>query len=167
MQGWGRAIIDPARPMVDDLRERIEQHRATGTELFAPYFYAILAEAALAAKEMDTVAEALDRAEQSRKQSGEGWWAAEIRRLRGLYELAREGDESEATKCFEDAISDAQESGARSLALRAATSLAARAAREDDDQETRKTLARIYDGFTEGFETKDLKDASLVIEKGL
>jgi predicted ATPase/class 3 adenylate cyclase len=164
MQGWGRAIANPTRKTVLDLKERIEHHRATGTELFAPYFYAILGEVALAAGALDDCAEALDRASEITNQTGEGWWESEIHRLRGDLLLARSDDSAEAERHFDTAIATARRNGARSLELRAATGLAAQWRQCGKPREARDLLSQLYEGFTEGFETANLTKARALIE---
>jgi predicted ATPase len=50
------------------------------------------------------------------------------------------------------------------LELRAATSLARLWAEQGDGQKARDLLTPIYNGFTEGFETADLKEAKALLE---
>jgi predicted ATPase len=164
MQGWGRAVADPTRETVLELRDRIEQHRATGTELFAPYFYAILGEVALVAGAFDTCSEALDQASEILDQTGERWWESEIHRLRGDLVLARSGDAAEAERHFGKAVEIAHSNGARSLELRGATGLTEQWRQGGKQREARDLLAALYDGFTEGFETVDLETARVLIE---
>ncbi len=54
---------------------------------------------------------------------------------------------------------------ARSLELRAATSLARLWQRQGKRDEARALLAPVYDWFTEGFDTADLKDAKALLEE--
>jgi class 3 adenylate cyclase/predicted ATPase len=164
MQGWGRAIADPTRETVLELKHRIEHHRSTGTELFAPYFYAILGEIALVADALDVCSKALDRASEVLDQTGERWWESEIHRLRGDLLAAQNGDAAEAERHFEKAVEIAHSNDARSLELRAATSLAKQWRQRRKPREARDLLAARYGGFTEGFETADLKTASALIE---
>ena len=65
----------------------------------------------------------------------------------------------EAEQCFRTAIAVALEQRAKSLELRAATSLARLLAKQGRRDEARAMLAEIYNWFTEGFDTADLKDA--------
>jgi predicted ATPase len=51
------------------------------------------------------------------------------------------------------------------LELRAATSLARLRQRQGRRQEAREILAPVYDWFTEGFDTRDLKDAKALLEE--
>jgi predicted ATPase len=54
---------------------------------------------------------------------------------------------------------------ARSLELRAATRLARLWRGQGRRTEARDLLARVYGGFTEGFETLDLKEAKALLEE--
>jgi len=59
----------------------------------------------------------------------------------------------------------AREQGARSLELRAATSLARLSRDQGKRAEARDLLAPLYAWFTEGFDTRDLIDAKTLLEE--
>ena len=63
------------------------------------------------------------------------------------------------------AIDIAQAQSARSLELRAATSLARLLAGQGKRRSAHDLLAPIYGWFTEGFETADLKDAKTLLDE--
>jgi predicted ATPase len=73
---------------------------------------------------------------------------------------------AEVQSCFERAIEIARKQSAKSLELRATMSLARLLNGQGRRDEARSMLAEIYNWFTEGFDTADLKDAKalLVIE---
>lgn len=73
-------------------------------------------------------------------------------------------DPEGAERCFERAIEQSRENSARSLELRAATSLARLWQKQGKREEARTLLADIYGWFTEGFDTEDLKEAKAVLE---
>ena len=85
---------------------------------------------------------------------------AEIHRLKGEL-LLRQDDSNtaEAQSCFRKAIEVARRQSAKSWELRATTSLARLLAKQGRREEARTMLAAIYNWFTEGFDTADLKDA--------
>ena len=55
--------------------------------------------------------------------------------------------------------------GAKSLELRATMSLARLLAKQRRRDEARATLAEIYGWFTEGLDTRDLKDAKSLLDE--
>jgi len=72
--------------------------------------------------------------------------------------------EGEAEACFLKAIEIARQQEAKSLELRATTSLARLWRQQGKQQEAHQKLSRIYDWFTEGFDTEDLQDAKALLE---
>ena len=64
-----------------------------------------------------------------------------------------------AQQCFHRALEIAREQEAKSLALRCAMSLTRLAGRVGGTQEARELLRSLYGSFTEGFDTRDLRDA--------
>lgn len=71
----------------------------------------------------------------------------------------------EAEACFFKALEVSRLQQAKSLELRATTSLARLWQRQGKQYEARKMLADIYHWFTEGFETKDLQEAKALLEE--
>lgn len=91
-------------------------------------------------------------------------WEAELHRLCGALRLAqRPGDSTSAEACFLQALHVARTQQARSLELRAATSLARLWQRQGRGQEADAVLRPVYEWFTEGFDTADLRDAAAVL----
>jgi predicted ATPase len=70
---------------------------------------------------------------------------------------------SSPEECFQKAIEIARKQQAKSLELRAATSLARLWQRQGKKDEARQMLADIYGWFTEGFDTADLQEAKAVL----
>jgi predicted ATPase len=74
-------------------------------------------------------------------------------------------DVAEAEQCFRTAIEIARRQSARSEELRATMSLARLFAKQGGRDEARTMLAEIYNWFTEGFDTADLKDAKTLLDE--
>jgi predicted ATPase len=74
-------------------------------------------------------------------------------------------DGANAELCFRTAIEIARRQSARSPELRATTSLARLLDRTGRRDEGRTMLADIYNWFTEGFDTADLKDAKSLLDE--
>jgi len=91
---------------------------------------------------------------------------AELHRLKGETTLLRDASATAAAEeCFRKAIEIAKEQSAKWWELRATTSLARLLAKQGKRDEARAMLAEIYNWFTEGFDTADLKDAKALLEE--
>jgi class 3 adenylate cyclase/tetratricopeptide (TPR) repeat protein len=90
----------------------------------------------------------------------------ELYRVQGELFLAQESSYCErAQSCFQQAILIARKQGAKSLELRATTSLARLLRDTNRRDEARAILAEIYNWFTEGFDTADMKEAKALLEE--
>ncbi len=67
--------------------------------------------------------------------------------------------------CFQTALDIARRQQAKSLELRAATSLARLWQSQGKRQEAYDLLAPVYGWFTEGFDTADLKEARALLDE--
>jgi predicted ATPase len=95
------------------------------------------------------------------EKSEERYWEAEVQRTRGELLKLHGASAAEIEACFHQAIGIARRQGAKSLELRAATSLARL---QGKHEAARRMLAEIYGWFTEGFDTPDLKEAQTLLE---
>jgi adenylate cyclase len=73
--------------------------------------------------------------------------------------------EEEAEACFPKAVEIARKQQAKSLELRAVTSLSRLWQSQGKKAEARQMLTDIYGWFTEGFDTKDLQEAKALLEE--
>jgi predicted ATPase len=166
LHGWTLAQqAGQAQEGIEQITEGLTAYRATGGEIGRPYWLALLAEAQRARGEPDAgltvVTEALTLAETT----GERWYEPELYRLKGELLLQQHAaNQAEAEICFHQAISIARSQQARSLELRAATSLARLWQQQGKRTEARELLAPVYGWFTEGFDTADLQEAQALLD---
>jgi len=73
--------------------------------------------------------------------------------------------QAEAEACFLKAIEISRKQHAKSLELRATVSLARLWQRQGKKAEAHRILSEVYNWFTEGFDTKDLQEAKVLIEE--
>jgi predicted ATPase len=107
------------------------------------------------------LAEALTHADNT----GECCYEAELHRLKGELRLQQSSDNHpEAESCFHHALDIARTQQAKSLELRAATSLARLWQQQGKRQEAHDLLAPVYGWFTEGFDTADLQEAKALLD---
>jgi predicted ATPase len=89
-----------------------------------------------------------------------------VYRRKGELLLARDSSNvASAERCFRTAIEVARKQQGKLWELRATTSLARMLAKQDKRDEARAMLAEIYNWFTEGFDTADLKDAKAPLDE--
>jgi predicted ATPase len=132
--------------------------------LYQPYQLALVSEVLGRAGDPDGAAAALAKARKAVEAGNERWWESEIHRLTGVL-LLSQGKITESEGCFEQAVRIAREQQAKSLELRAATSLACLWGEQGRRTEARDLLAPVYGWFTEGFDTADLKDAKALLDE--
>jgi predicted ATPase len=96
----------------------------------------------------------------------ESWSEAEINRVAGEIALkSPEQDAAKAEKYFDRALTVARQQDAKSWELRAAMSLAHLWRSQGKLQQARELLAPVYGWFTEGFDTRDLKEAKVLLKE--
>ena len=96
----------------------------------------------------------------------ETWWEAEVNRVAGEISLmSPEPNAAKAEAHFERALAIARQQRAKSWELRAAMSLARFWRDQGKVQQAREVLAPVYGWFTEGHNTRDLKDATALLNE--
>lgn len=143
---------------LEEMRRGLQDCAATGARGVRTYQLASYAEACLRAARPDAAGQALQEAQELMETQGERFFEAELHRLRGELYLQNANARAEAQACFDQALQVARRQGAKSLALRAATSLA----RMPGGDKT--ALGEIFAAFDEGFEMQDLRAASVLLE---
>ncbi len=98
--------------------------------------------------------------------SKQRWYEAEASRIAGeVARLSAEPDTAKAEANFERALAVARQKQAKSFELRAAMSLARLWRDQGKAQQARELLAPVYGWFTEGFDTRDMKEAKALQEE--
>jgi predicted ATPase/class 3 adenylate cyclase len=163
--GWAVAMQGHHAEGLAHLREGLGAYRTTGALTGVPYDLALLAEVCGQAGLVEEGFAALGEALAIVERTGERNYEAELHRLEGELRLKREEPAEEAESCFRRALDIARRQGARSLELRAASSLARVLAGRDRRDEARTTLGDVYRRFTEGFDTADLRAAETLLKE--
>ena len=134
--------------------------------IWLPRAKTALAEACLVAGHYD---EGLEQASQALSSAGEIGVRLDLPRLqllRGELLLHVPGRQSEtAESCFRSAFDIAGAQEARGWALRAMTSMACLLAEQGERTQAYDLLNPIYVSFTEGFDTRDLKEAKALLDE--
>ena len=96
----------------------------------------------------------------------ENWYEAEVNRVAGEVALKLpEPDAAKAEAYFQRALRLARQQQAKSFELRASISLARLWRSQGKPQQARELLAPVYGWFTEGFDTRDLKEAKALLNE--
>ena len=157
----GQGAVDDA---IARIREGVTAWTQLGRTIYLPYGLAFLAEGLARQGDRAAALVALREGLQIADATGEHNWDAELHRLTGTV-LLTENNLDEGHACLQQAIRIAQAQHAKSLELRAATSLARLWGEQGRRAEARDLLAAVYGWFTEGFDTADLKEAKALLDE--
>jgi class 3 adenylate cyclase/predicted ATPase len=163
-RGWVKVKNGDVTEGLSLLHRGSSAHRATGTELWAPYHIALLARACKITGQTEESLTLLDDALQIVERTGERLLKAELYRHKGRL-LLQQGHSGAAEELYRKALSIAEEQDAKLWELRAAMSLARLRRDQGRRAEARSLLAPVYGWFTEGFDTADLKEAKALLDE--
>jgi predicted ATPase len=156
----GGSIADAISEMWEGLAEK----RATGAEIKVPYYYGLIAEAHIRINRTMEGLKLLSDALELVERTDEHWYEAELYRLRGEM-LTKNADRRGAESDFSGALATAKKFGAKLFELRAALSLADLWRDQGKRDGAHNVLAPVYGWFTEGFDTRDLKEAKALLDE--
>jgi predicted ATPase len=158
------ALTGKAPDAIQILPSAITAFRTTGSTWSLPFRLACLAKAHAELGQFEEASRRLDEAMIIVEASKEVWAQAEILRVAGEIALMSPGhDATKAEGYFVQAFSVARQQQAKSWELRAAMSLARLWRSQDKVPQAREVLAPVYGWFTEGFDTRDLKEAKAML----
>ena len=144
----------------------LAKFRSTGATWLIPAYLSFLGLAYAEVGAFDDAWRCIADALTSVEATKERWFEAQIQRVAG--DIALKSPKPDTTKAeahFERALTVARAQHAKSWELRAAMSLARLRHDQGKRDEARDLLAPVYDWFTEGFDTLDLKEAKALLEE--
>ncbi|MFG3598248.1 ATP-binding protein [Bradyrhizobium sp. RDI18] len=161
--GWARLSVGGSiEEAISRMRWGLATKRATGAEIKVPYYLGLLAEAHRRANRSAEAISVLNEALEVVERTDERWYEAELYRLMAEA-LITKSDRCDAERWLRRALRTAQKQGARLWEVRAATSLARLWRDQGKRTDARDLLAPVYSSFTEGFDTRDLKEAAALL----
>jgi predicted ATPase/DNA-binding winged helix-turn-helix (wHTH) protein len=149
------------------LSEAFGQCEETGWRLSYPEFMGSLALALAGLGRLDEAHDAVSRAIAGAggREDGQVWYVPELLRIKAEILLQQSADQSGlAEDCLEQAATMAREQGALTWELRVAVSHARLRVSQHRRDEAREILGPVYDKFTEGFETTDMRAARSMLD---
>ena len=166
LQGTLMALTGNASGAVQVMPAAIAAQRSAGTALHIPLTLSRLARAYAEVGQFDEAWRCIAEAFTVVETTKEKWCDTQINHLAG--EIALMGSQPDALKAeayFERALAVARRQQAKSWELRAAMSMARLWRDQGKRDEARDLLAPVYDWFTEGFDTLDLKEAKALLDE--
>ena len=165
-RGRALALSGKAAEAVHVISSGMSASRSTGAGYLLSLSLSDLAWAYAELNQFDDAWRCIDEALTAVETTKERWFEAEVNRVAGEITLRlREPDEPKAQAYFERALAVARQQQAKSWELRAAMSLARLWRDHGKPQQARELLAPVYGWFTEGFDTRDLKEAKALLDE--
>ena len=165
-RGWVLALTGDSLTAIEMITSGIASFRSNNQKFWLPLFLSCLAAAYAEEGRHEESSRSIDEAITTLQQSRETWCEADIYRVAG--EIALMSPEPDAAKVeayFERALAVSRRQRAKSWELRAAMSMARLWRDQGKVQQARVLLAPVYGWFTEGFDTRDLKEAKALLEE--
>jgi adenylate cyclase len=162
-RGWTLAAQGQAKTGLAAVEKGMSALKEIGTGLALSYALAWQADALQRAGRVAEGLHIVERALSTVATSEERCWLAELHRLQGELLLRVEAHADEAEASLRRALEIAREQGAHSWELRAATSLGRLLHQQGKAQQAQALVQGVYDWFTEGFDTADLREARTLL----
>ena len=160
--GRAQASLDRTDTGVPQIRQGLSEMVKAGGGVDMTLYLAWLAEALALDGDISGALATIEEALQAN--SEELTWRLYALTVRGELLLKLRQTEAADSTC-RDAIAQAKKIGAKALELRATIGLARLLTEQSKRNEARAILADIYNWFTEGFDTADLKDAKALLDE--
>jgi len=151
---------------ITEMRAALDLMRAAGAEMGRPYYTGILAEAHGKAGQPAQGIALIEEAVECMNRTGQRMVEPVLQRIKGDLLLAVSRDRlAEAEDCYRHALDCARRQGSKSGELSVALSLSRLWRAQGKHDDARTLLAEIYGWFTEGFETRILKEAKALLDE--
>jgi class 3 adenylate cyclase/predicted ATPase len=165
MQGYVRVVRGDVEAGIRQAEAALETLKSIPTRRFhLPIRISIVGSAKAAAGDVAGALAIFESALEATTSTGEIWYEPETLRLKAEMLLGLPKPQTDqAEQCLTAAIASAKKQDAKFWELRAAKALARLWARQGRRAESRNLLAPVYDWFTEGLNTPDLKEAAALL----
>ncbi len=165
IQGWVLASQGQIDRGIAQLREGLDSYRATGARILVPYYSAYLTEALLLGGKPEEALPLVDQAIALSRRNLDSFYEPELLRLRSEVAIQLGGDPRQIEADLREVHALARSQGSKSLALRAATSLCRFLDQRGQQREAAALLDAAFREFSEGFETRDLREARALLDR--
>jgi class 3 adenylate cyclase/predicted ATPase len=163
-KGCVLALIGEAPGAVQMITSGATAWQATGARVWVPLYLSYLAMAYAEVGQINDARRCIGEAMTAMDATKERWYEAEVYRMAGEIALKSPECVTKAEAYFQHALAIARAQQAKSWELRAALSMARLRRGQGKRDEARNLLTPVYNWFTEGFDTLDLKEAKALLE---
>lgn len=171
LRGWALTAANQVEEGVAQMLQALAGYEQTGAGILRPYYLALIADVYGRIGKETEAFQRLDDAEAAVNANDERWWEAELYRLKGELTLKRPPSQSSQLDAerisegyFDKARRVACDQGAKSLELRAATSLGRLWIKQGKITEAKRMLTGTHSSFTEGLDLPDLQEAKTLLQ---
>jgi class 3 adenylate cyclase/predicted ATPase len=165
-KGWTMAKRGQLADGLAHIQQGLRAWEGSGAGICTPHFRTFYAQILGDVGQTTDALVEIEKAEAQIASWQECWGQAETLRTKGELLLIHEApDVQQSEESFQKSLDVAQSQSAKGWELRAATSLARLWMSQGKGKEAHDLLAPVYEWFTEGFDTKDLKEAKALLEE--
>ena len=176
---WAESELGKRAESVAQIRDALEQYRKKGNGVQQVWMNMMLADAQWKAGQCDDAFNTLAETMRLARENGEGLFEPELYRLEGEFRLQQAEGTADPPKAaskdrmtwlahaerrIRESLDLARRQGARMLELRSLVSLCKVQGAQATVPPDYETLAKIYNAFIEGLDTRDLRDARAMLE---
>jgi predicted ATPase/class 3 adenylate cyclase len=165
LRGWVMAQEGAADRGLSLMRQSLTSRRGLGVGWYQIRYLCMLATTELQCGAAEAGLRIIAEAQDLVARNDEHLWEAELKRVEGELRRVQGVSGANIAVCFERALAMARGQSAKSIELRAASSLARLWRDQGKRSEARDLLESVYSRFTEGFDTADLKAAKALLNE--
>jgi predicted ATPase len=164
LRGWALAQEGAAEAGIELMCRNAADRAALGVSWFQARYLCMLAAVYAQTGQAEAGLRVIAEARNLVARNDEHMWESELDRIEGELRRMQGASASDVEACFARAVARSHEQCATSLELRAGASRAQLWRDHGKRSEARDLLAPVYGQFTEGFDTRDLKEAKALLE---
>jgi predicted ATPase len=165
IRGICMTTLDPSAGALAEVKGVLDQYRSAGYQLGITALYVLMCPILLVRGDREAALEMIGQGLSAASHNSERIFEAELHRLKAQALTVCGAASTDAQPSLERALKTAKSQHARSLELRAAKDLAALWLRQGRRKEALAFLAPIYAWFSEGFDTRDLKETKTLLDQ--
>ncbi len=167
-RGWAKGMHGDLEQGLADLTQGLAMLHQINFRAHLVAHWAAFVEVAVKAAQYEKGIQVIEEALEFTEETEERWFEAELLRLKGevtlgLAKLNKTHAATDAVACFLKAITIARKQGAKMFELRAVMSLSRLWQQQGKGKQAHMKLKKVYDWFTEGLETPNLKEAKALL----